>query len=88
MTPTPEERCFLVRLTRTDCSESPQKVVILLAAAVLLLAFLRIANAAAGQINAGHGIEGGTQASLLGLALFVAGLAGYVHHASGSPDGN
>jgi len=82
----PESRNFLVRLSRTDCAESPQKVVVLLAAGTMMLAFLRIAEAAARQISA-HGIDGGTQAALLGLGAFVAGLAGYVHRTPGAPDG-
>jgi hypothetical protein len=52
----------------------------------MMLAFLRIAEAAARQISA-HGIDGGTQAALLGLGAFVAGLAGYVHRTPGAPDG-
>ena len=78
-TPSPEARNFLVRLLRADCFEDPKKLVTLAAASGLIQAFVRIGNAAVAQVKAGNDISGGTQATLLGLALFIAGLAGYIH---------
>lgn len=77
--PSPESRNFLVRLARADCPEEPKKLVTLGSAAALVVAFIRVAWAAAGQIAAGKGVDGGTQAALLGLAVFISALAGYVH---------
>ena len=75
----PESRRFLVRLSRTDCAEEPKKLIPLFSAMVLWAGFLRVADAAAREIIAGHGVDGSTQALLLFLSTAVAALAGYVH---------
>jgi hypothetical protein len=76
---------FCRNLVRQDKPEDPKRLVMLVSAGGLVMGWLKLAWAAAGQIQQGHDIASGVATTLGALALLIAGLAGYVHRKPDDP---